>query len=247
MTNLSHTTTSQPRFMRIYLSIITLAGLGFFVLGMLTFFDDPSLNRMLFYTLIASILIGISSAFAVAGYRNLSKRGVYFHLFTLIVQLEQIWIFSLFQTSHRSYLPLILVILFLLSFVVAVLMSIHLQVAPFIVVIVISVGLTCMSFAYQKTGPETRAYGNAGCEIQPNKYPCVNGWVYMEVLGAGFPLQYALDSFATSVKHSIGSEDDFLVLPFLADILFYTAIIHGSIKLTQRWREKSNRGFPDVI
>jgi hypothetical protein len=118
-------------------------------------------------------------------------------------------------------------------------MSANLKIIPFVISLFFGISITFASFAYQKMGSEMDSYGNAGCEVQLNS--CIDGQMMGKVLGAGFPLQYVLDNIHTSVWYSIGLEDNFKILPFLMDVLFYTVIIYGSIKFTQSYKRHSKK------
>lgn len=123
-------------------------------------------------------------------------------------------------------------------------MSATAKIIPVTISLLVGIGITCASFAYQKTGPEMDSYGNAGCEVQPNS--CVDGQMLRKVLGAGFPMQYVLDNTHTSVWHSIGFEDHFKFLPFVMDLLFYTVLTYGIIELMQ-YCKRGNQKQPTQI
>ena len=117
----------------------------------------------------------------------------------------------------------------ILSFVIAVLMAIYLKIKLFIITTVIGLALTCASFACQRMGPEIGVYGNM-CEDQPH------GFCYGKLLGAGLPMQYVIDEPGVSVMYKLSMEDDFRIVPFLLDVLFYSAIIYGGIRLIRYYR-----------
>jgi len=78
-------------------------------------------------------------------------------------------------------------------------------------------GLTILSFAYQ--GHEEVNAGNI-CGVHQDE-SCI-----VSVKNAGFPLRYLIDQLGTSAMGVLGFED-FLIIPFLLDLLFYTLVIGG--------------------
>jgi hypothetical protein len=116
-----------------------------------------------------------------------------------------------------------------ISFPIVVLMATYLKIKLPVITTVIGIGLTCASFAYQQMGPEIGVYGNE-CEDQPH------GFCYGPLLGAGLPMQYVLDFPGVSVVYRLDSEDYFRIVPFLLDVLFYSAIVYGSTRFISRYR-----------
>ncbi|MBL8076809.1 MAG: hypothetical protein JNM55_02520 [Anaerolineales bacterium] len=118
-------------------------------------------------------------------------------------------------------------------------MPADLKIIPYFISLFIGIAITLASLAYQKMGPETASYGNAGCEEQPNS--CIDGQMMGDVLGAGFPLQYVLDNPGVSVQYSIGLEDNFKFSRFLLDSLFYSILIYESIKFARNYKQQRSK------
>ena len=213
-------------------SILSLVGISFFVSGIILFGDPPSVS--LIFLPAYSILIGVLSVVAAIGYWRLKSWGVYVHLLSLVQQLLLIPFLV-----YRGGGPIVWMGL-ILSFVIVVLMAVYLKIKLFIITIVIGFAITCASFAYQQMGPEIGVYGNM-CDDQPH------GYCYGRLLGAGLPMQYVLDQPGVSVMYELGVEDNFRIVPFLLDVLFYSAMIYGGIGIIRRYRlHKHNRVQRDV-
>ncbi len=84
-------------------------------------------------------------------------------------------------------------------------------------VLILALGLTQLSFFYQ--GYEEVGLGN-NCGPQQDR-PCT-----MSVKDAGFPLHYMVDQLGTSAMGVLGLED-FLIVPFLLDLLLYALVVAG--------------------
>lgn len=86
----------------------------------------------------------------------------------------------------------------------------------------LSIIFTAVSFTFQRFGPEVGVYGNVcgPSEDQLCLRPKFNG---------GFPLGYVFDNPATSVRDQLTPfvEDDFRILPFLLDVLFYGVVLYS--------------------
>lgn len=85
------------------------------------------------------------------------------------------------------------------------------------VVLILALGLTQLLFAYQ--GTEQVNAGNL-CGVHQDQ-PCI-----VTVKNAGFPFRYMVDQLGTSAMGMLGSED-FLIVPFLLDFLFFALVIGG--------------------
>jgi len=83
--------------------------------------------------------------------------------------------------------------------------------------LILALGLTQLSFAYR--GIEQVNAGNLCGAHQDG--PCI-----VPVKNAGFPLHYMVDQLGTSAMGVLGAED-FLIVPFLTDLLFYAMVIGG--------------------
>ena len=86
-----------------------------------------------------------------------------------------------------------------------------------IVVLIISVGLTLLSFAFQRSDPF-----NAGnlCGVNQDE-PCL-----VPIPKAGWPLPYFVDKLGTSAMGILGFED-FRIIAFLLDLLFFVLLLSG--------------------
>jgi hypothetical protein len=197
---------------------MALLGISFSVAGVISFLHFPALG--LLFLLIESILIGVLSIVTAVGYWHLKPWGVYVHLLSLAHIIPFIMVYP--ERVAVYWIGLIL------SFSIVVLMATYLKIKVFIVTTVIGLALTCASFAYQQMGPEIGVYGTE-CKDQPR------GFCYGPLLGAGLPMQYVLDQPGVSVMYKWGMEDNFRIAPFLLDVLFYSAIIYGSIKFIRRY------------
>ncbi|WP_420127411.1 hypothetical protein [Longimicrobium sp.] len=77
-----------------------------------------------------------------------------------------------------------------------------------------ALALTCLSAAYQRTGPRRVVSGEGFCDTPA---PCT-----VPALAAGFPLPFVIDNPQISVPNAIGiGEDDFRADAFAIDVLIY--------------------------
>ena len=213
-----HPTSNKPPFKVMVSSGMTaLIGISFLVGGVISFLHYPVLG--LLFILIDSILIGVLSIAAAVSYWHLKSWGIYFHLFSIV----HILLFTLFYPDE-----FLVWIGLIISFPIVILMAVYLKIKMVIVSMIIGIGLTCASFACQQMGPEIGVYGNM-CEDQPQDL------CYDELLGAGFPVHYVLDQPGISVMYRINMEDNFRIVPFLLDFLFYCAIVYGSIRIVRSY------------
>jgi hypothetical protein len=95
--------------------------------------------------------------------------------------------------------------------------------------ILVALGLTMLSAAYQRMGPYTGIYGNhcgsSGMELCEDL-----------VLTAGFPLPFLVDNPCCSVRYRIGlfEDDGFLFEVFLLDIGLFSMLLWGEYFILQR-------------
>ena len=80
------------------------------------------------------------------------------------------------------------------------------------------VALALGSVGLQRSGPEEVVVGNV-CGVAGNE-PC-----YQSVRNGGFPLGFVFDRPTVSVPYRLGAEDDLRLLPFLADVAFFWALL----------------------
>jgi hypothetical protein len=83
-----------------------------------------------------------------------------------------------------------------------------------LIILLVSITFTLLSFSYQRFGPEV---GYLGADCRPD----------CEVLklNAGWPLPFVFDSMGVSVINVLHLEDEFRPTPFIIDIGFYTVIL----------------------
>jgi hypothetical protein len=72
-----------------------------------------------------------------------------------------------------------------------------------------------VSFLYQRSGPEV---GYLGADCKPD---CV-----VLKLNAGWPLPYVFDSMGVSVLNVLHLEDEFRLIPFIIDSVFYAVVLY---------------------
>ena len=83
-----------------------------------------------------------------------------------------------------------------------------------ILILIISITITMLTFSYQRFGPEI---GYLGADCKPD---CA-----ILILNAGWPLPYVFDSMGVSVINQLHLEDQFRPVPFILDILFYAVVL----------------------
>jgi hypothetical protein len=95
----------------------------------------------------------------------------------------------------------------------------------------LSIALASLSFIVQRYGPETGICGNV---CGPNQ----NEWCVCPLLNAGFPLGYVFDIPATSVRNQLVPfiEDEFRLVPFIIDVLFYVVAVYALSAAIKRSR-----------
>jgi hypothetical protein len=193
-----------------------LIGISFMVGAIIMAFLLPIMLNI--FPVALAIIVGCLSIVAGFEYWSLKALGTYVHLLCLGEQL-------LLMPFVRVIFPLLLFGL-AISFAAFLIMAVYLRIKIFVILTVVSISFVLASYTYQQKGPEIGVYGNA-CVDQPN------GLCKGPILGAGFPFQYVIDNLGTSVREQLGMEDNFRLIPFLLDILFYNIIFYGGIKLAR--------------
>lgn len=82
------------------------------------------------------------------------------------------------------------------------------------IIILLSITFTLLSFGYQRFGPEV---GYLGADCKPD--------CEILKLNAGWPVPYVFDSMGVSVINLLHLEDEFRLPPFIIDIVFYAAVL----------------------
>ena len=101
---------------------------------------------------------------------------------------------------------------FVASIILFIMATLLLKINLNIMVALIGLCITCLSFAYQPLGPEIRQHGTECMPIED---------CFSPVRGGGFPIQYVIDSPGISVPDSLGSEDEFRLWALVLDTIFY--------------------------
>lgn len=91
-------------------------------------------------------------------------------------------------------------------------------------ILLLSLILTLFSCQYQRPSKE-RFPAHDDCE----SLPCST----IKVLSGGFPLRYVYDSPSVSVRNSISIEDDWHLIFFIYDMVFYLFVVMFGTKLIQ--------------
>lgn len=81
-----------------------------------------------------------------------------------------------------------------------------------------AVALALGSVGVQRSGPQEVVVANV-CGVSANE-PC-----YQSVRNGGFPLGFVFDVPTVSVPYKLGPEDDLRLLPFIADVAFFWAVL----------------------
>lgn len=89
-----------------------------------------------------------------------------------------------------------------------------------LIFLLLAIMFTLASFAIQRYGPEVGTYGNV-CGPTGDQ-ACTH-----VLLNAGFPLGYIFDNPSISVRDQLMPiiEDEFRIIPFLLDTVFYAVIL----------------------
>jgi hypothetical protein len=97
-----------------------------------------------------------------------------------------------------------------------------------IILFFLALTTTILSFRIQRFGPEV---GYLGSDCRPE---CL-----LLKLNAGWPWPYVFDSMGISVLNALGSEDEFRVLPFLLDLVFYGVVfLTSGLLIAAAWHNK---------
>src|SRR5688572_16412083 len=149
-----------------------------------------------------------------------TERLVAIQLVTIGLVLAVGGVISLKWMGFTSLFPVMVI------FVIAIFMLIQaarvLQVDPNITLALIAPALACVSSAYQPLGPEIGQYGTECVPIED---------CFRPLRGGGLPLQYAIDIPGITTQGRLGIEDEFRVLPFALDVIFYFVLVQIAHRL----------------
>jgi len=104
-----------------------------------------------------------------------------------------------------------------------------------VVALLVATVLAAASVGVQRYGPEQGVFGNL-CG------PDMDELCYKPLLNGGFPLGFVYDAPGISVEDKLAFEDRFRVLPFLADVAAYSALLAGSWMWGRQRRALRARG-----
>jgi len=171
-----------------------------------------------------SILVAGLSLMTSMEYWHRRRRGLYLHMLAIFAMLPAL------------LLPLEGAAVLVISLVILATMAAYLKANRAIIITAVGLGLTFASYFYQQMGPQIGSYGAECVPIEDCSGP---------LLGAGYPLQYILDTPGISSPGSLGFEDKFRVLAFALDAFFYIAMTYLSYTLIRYYharRHKSPEG-----
>ena len=137
-------------------------------------------------------------------------------------------VMALKWTGVTSLFPIMVI------FVIAIFMFIQaarvLRINPNITLALIALGLACASFSYQPLGPEIGQYGTECVPIED----CSRA-----LRGGGLPIQYVIDIPGITVQGALGIEDEFRILSFALDAIFYFVLAQITQRLLLYYSVKS--------
>jgi len=166
------------------------------------------------------ILVAGTSVMAAVDYWHRRRRGMYLHILAILLLVDVV------------SLALVGVAFLVVSLAILATMAAHLKARPAPIITVLALGLTFASSFYQQMGPQIGQYGTECIPIEDCFGP---------LLGAGYPVQYIVNTPGITDPTSLGSEDEFRLGGFALDALFYIAITFPTYTLIRysRARRKS--------
>jgi len=164
-----------------------------------------------------SILVAGASLMASIEYWRGRRRGIYLHILA---------IFTLLPALSLAFEAVAILVV---SLAILATMAAYLRAKPALIITALSLGLTFASFFYQQMGPEVGKYGTECVPIENCFGP---------LLGAGYPLQYMVNTPGITDPTSLDAEDKFRLVPLALDTLFYFAIAYSSYTLIRHYRAR---------
>ena len=190
-----------------------------------TRFDDVI---WLIYGVLYGFFVAAASTVAAREYWHRRRRG-------LVVQLLAILLFF-----PAVSFALVGVALIAISLAILAAMAAYLKTSRAVAITALGVALALATFFYQRMGPSVGKYGTECIPIED----CT-----ARLLGAGYPIQYFVNQPGITSPVSLGSEDEFRLLPFALDILAFVAVAYlGStaILLTRSKLRSPEGGTTDL-
>jgi len=164
-----------------------------------------------------SIFVAGASLVASIEYWRRRRRGIYLH------------ILATFMLVPALSLALEGAVVLVVSLVILATMAAYLRAKPALIITAVSLALTSASYFYQQMGPEIGKYGTECVPIEDCSGP---------LLGAGYPLQYVVNTPGITDPTSLGAEDKLRLVPFALDTLLYIAITYSSYILIRYYRAR---------
>jgi len=126
----------------------------------------------------------------------------------------------------------LVITVFIAAIILLIMATFLLKANPNIMIALVGLCITCLSFACQPLGPEIRQYGTECIPIEE---------CFLPVRGGGFPIQYVIDSPGISIPDSLGIEDEFRFWAFVLDIIFYVVSSWLFYKLILYYHSRKSR------
>jgi len=164
-----------------------------------------------------SMLVAGASIVAAIEYWRRRRRGIYVHTLAIVLLLPVV---SLVMQG---------VAILVVSLLILATMATYLKGRPPLVIAAVGLGLTFASFFYQQIGPQIGQYGTECVPIED---------CFRPLLGAGFPLQYVIDTPGISVPGSLGIEDKLGLVAFALDALSYIAVTSLGFAAIRHYRAR---------
>jgi hypothetical protein len=170
-----------------------------------------------------SVLVAGLSLGASVEYWRRSRKGIYLHVAA---------IFTLLPALSLGFAGVAVLVV---SFAILATMAAHISSKPAFIIATAAVSLAFASFFYQQLGPEIGQYGTECVPLEN---------CFRPLLGAGYPLQYMVNVPGITDPTSLGAEDEFRLVPFALDTLFYFTVAYLGYGLIRFYRAR--RKPPEV-